>query len=377
MKNISLYIHIPFCEQKYYYCDFSSFIGKDSLKGQYIDALNKEIDDKNLNKYFIDTIFIGGGTPSLLEAEELEIIFKKINELNLSDNLEFTIECTPGSITKEKLDIMKKYGVNRLSIKLQAIQNTLFRDIGRNYSYEVFKEEFNLARECGFNNINVDLMFALPGQKLNDWKESLELISSLKPEHISTYSLIIEEGTVLDKLYEQGKVELPNEEIKREMYYMAKEILESSGMKQYEISNYSRENLESRHNIAYWEMKEWIGVGSAASSHINGRRITNILEVEDYISRIFKNEPVEVENHINTQNENIEEFMFMGLGKIDGISEEEFKNRFNKSIDEIYEDIISKYIKEGLIIREDRRIKLTVKGIEYSNIIMADFLLEI
>ena len=377
MKNISLYIHIPFCDQKCYYCDFPSFAGKGGLKGQYVEALNKEIDNKNFKNYIIDTIFIGGGTPSSLEARELEIMLKKVNELNFSHDLEFTVECNPGSITKEKLNVMKKYGVNRLSMGLQAIQNTLLRDIGRIHSYEVFKENFNLARECGFNNINVDLMFALPGQKLNEWKESLELISSLKPEHISAYSLIIEDGTPFSRMYEQGKLKLPNEDVEREMYHMAKDILESNGMKQYEISNYSRENLECRHNLAYWDMKEWIGVGSAASSYIDGNRITNVSEIEEYILRIYENKSPEAENHMNTEKENIEEFMFMGLRKIDGISEKEFENRFNKSIDEIYKDIISKYIKEGLIIREDGRIKLTAKGIEYSNIIMADFLLEI
>lgn len=377
MKNISLYIHIPFCDQKCYYCDFPSFAGKGGLKGQYVEALNKEIDNKNLKDYIIDTIFIGGGTPSSLEARELEIMLKKVNELNFSDDLEFTVECNPGSITKEKLDVMKKYGVNRLSMGLQAVQNTLLRDIGRIHSYEVFKENFNLARECGFNNINVDLMFALPGQKLNEWKESLELISSLKPEHISAYSLIIEDGTPFSRMYEQGKLKLPNEDVEREMYHMAKDILESNGMKQYEISNYSRENLECRHNLAYWDMKEWIGVGSAASSYIDGNRITNVSEIGEYISRISKNKSPEAENHMNTEKENIEEFMFMGLRKIDGISEEKFENRFNKSIDDVYKDIISKYIEQGLIIREDNRIKLTAKGIEYSNVVMADFLLEI
>ena len=377
MKNISLYIHIPFCDQKCYYCDFPSFAGKGGLKGQYIEALNKEIDNKNLNNYIIDTIFIGGGTPSSLEARELEIMLKKVNELNFSDNLEFTVECNPGSITREKLNVMKKYGVNRLSMGLQAVQNTLLRDIGRIHSYEVFKENFNLARECGFNNINVDLMFALPGQKLNEWKESLELISSLKPEHISAYSLIIEEGTPFNKMYEQGKLKLPNEDIERKMYHMAKDILEGNEMKQYEISNYSREDLECRHNLAYWDMKEWIGVGSAASSYINGKRITNVSEIEEYILRISKNGSAEAENHMNTQEENIEEFMFMGLRKINGVSEEEFKDRFNKSIDDVYKEVISKYINEGLIIRENNRIKLTAKGIEYSNIVMADLLLEI
>ena len=374
MKNISLYVHIPFCDQKCHYCDFPSFAGKGDLKDKYIKMLSKEIDNTSKN-YIIDTIFVGGGTPSSLSAEQLEKVLSKIGEFDFADNIEFTVECNPGSITKEKLDVMKKYGVNRISMGLQAVQNTLLKDIGRIHSYEVFKENFKLARECGFDNINVDLMFGLPNQKVSEWKESLEMICSLEPEHISAYSLIIEEGTRFERLYEADKLKLPNEDDEREMYHIAKEILCENGFNQYEISNYAKENLECRHNIAYWKMENWLGVGSAASSYMDGKRFTNHSSIEEYISSIENGENQKAENTTNTENENIEEFMFMGLRLIDGISEDDFEMRFKKKIDDVYGDKISRFIKEGLLIRENRKLYLSESGIEYSNKVMSEMLL--
>ena len=374
MKNISLYVHIPFCDQKCHYCDFPSFAGKGDLKDKYIEMLSKEIDNTSKN-YIIDTIFVGGGTPSSLSAEQLEKALSKIGEFTFADNIEFTVECNPGSITKEKLDVMKKYGVNRLSMGLQAVQNTLLKDIGRIHSYEVFKENFKLARKCGFDNINVDLMFGLPKQKVSEWKESLEMICSLEPEHISAYSLIIEEGTRFERLYEADKLKLPNEDDEREMYHIAKEILCENGFNQYEISNYAKENLECRHNIAYWKMENWLGVGSAASSYMDGKRFTNHSSIEDYISSIENGENQKAENTTNTENENIEEFMFMGLRLIDGISEDVFEMRFKKKIDDVYGDKISIFVKERLLIRENRRLYLSEAGIEYSNKVMSEMLL--
>ncbi|MGL4742369.1 MAG: radical SAM family heme chaperone HemW [Sarcina sp.] len=374
MKNISLYIHIPFCDQKCYYCDFPSFAGKGDLKDRYIEALNKEI-NQSLEGYIIDTIFVGGGTPSSLNANQLEKMLIEVNKFNLSKDIEFTVECNPGSITKEKLDVMKKYGVNRISMGLQAVQNTLLKDIGRIHSYEVFKENFRLVRDCGFENINVDLMFGLPSQGMKEWKESLEMISNLNPEHISAYSLIIEEGTRFEKLYEEGKLRLPSEDIERDMYHLAKEILEENHYKQYEISNYAKEGCECRHNIAYWKMNNWLGVGSAASSYIDGERFTNYSKIEAYINYMENSSNVREFETENLKEENIEEFMFMGLRMIEGISEKAFENRFSKKVDDYYKNILEKFLEQGLLIRENDRICLTEKGIEYSNVVMSEMLL--
>ncbi|WP_415329823.1 radical SAM family heme chaperone HemW [Clostridium perfringens] len=377
MDKISLYIHIPFCAQKCLYCDFPSFARKDHLRKAYIEALNKEIISlrEKHNNLEINTIFIGGGTPSVLEADELECLLKEVAKLNMAKDIEYSMECNPGNLTEEKLEVMKKYGVNRISMGLQAKQDNLLKGLGRIHNYKTFKENFLLAKKVGFNNINVDLMFGLSNQRLNEWEETLREIISLEPAHISAYSLIIEEGTAFYNLYENDKLKLPTEEEERKMYHLAKKILEENGFNQYEISNYAKEGKECRHNLAYWNMDNWIGVGSAAASYINGKRIKNISSVEKYINSI--NEKGEAVEEIinNSKNDNMEEFMFMGLRKINGIDENEFKKRFSMNINDVYGEILNKYIGEGLLIRESGRIFLSEKGIEISNIIMADFLL--
>ncbi|MCC5433063.1 radical SAM family heme chaperone HemW [Clostridium perfringens] len=378
MDKISLYIHIPFCAQKCLYCDFPSFARKDHLRKAYIEALNKEIISlrEKHNNLEINTIFIGGGTPSVLESDELECLLKEVAKLNMAKDIEYSMECNPGNLTEEKLEVMKKYGVNRISMGLQAKQDNLLKGLGRIHNYKTFKENFLLAKKVGFNNINVDLMFGLPNQRLNEWEETLREIISLEPAHISAYSLIIEEGTAFYNLYENDKLKLPTEEEEeRKMYHLAKKILEENGFNQYEISNYAKEGKECRHNLAYWNMDNWIGVGSASASYMDGKRIKNISSVEEYINSI--NEKGEAIEEIinNSKNDNMEEFMFMGLRKINGIDENEFKNRFSMNINNVYGEIINKYIDEGLLIRESGRIFLSEKGIEISNIIMADFLL--
>ena len=377
MDKISLYIHIPFCAQKCLYCDFPSFARKDHLRKAYIEALNKEIINlrEKHNNLEINTIFIGGGTPSVLESNELECLLKEIAKLNMAKDIEYSMECNPGNLTEEKLEVMKKYGVNRISMGLQAKQDNLLKGLGRIHNYKTFKENFLLAKKVGFNNINVDLMFGLPNQRLNEWEETLREIISLEPAHISAYSLIIEEGTAFYNLYENDKLKLPTEEEERKMYHLAKKILEENGFNQYEISNYAKEGKECRHNLAYWNMDNWIGVGSAAASYINGKRIKNISSVEEYINSI--NEKGEAVEEIinNSKNDNMEEFMFMGLRKINGIDANEFKKRFSMNINDVYGEILNKYIDEGLLIRDSGRIFLSEKGIEISNIIMADFLL--
>lgn len=377
MDKISLYIHIPFCAQKCLYCDFPSFARKDHLRKAYIEALNKEIISlrEKHNNLEINTIFIGGGTPSVLESDELECLLKEVAKLNMAKDIEYSMECNPGNLTEEKLEVMKKYGVNRISMGLQAKQDNLLKGLGRIHNYKTFKENFLLAKKVGFNNINVDLMFGLPNQRLNEWEETLREIISLEPAHISAYSLIIEEGTAFYNLYENDKLKLPTEEEERKMYHLAKKILEENGFNQYEISNYAKEGKECRHNLAYWNMDNWIGVGSAAASYINGKRIKNISSVEKYINSINEKREAVEEIINNSKNDNMEEFMFMGLRKINGIDENEFKNRFSMNINDVYGEILNKYIDEGLLIRESGRIFLSEKGIEISNIIMADFLL--
>ena len=373
-KELSLYIHIPFCKQKCFYCDFPSYASIDYLREDYVEALCKEIEEK-ASKYIIKSIFIGGGTPSYLETKEIIKLLNSINKLNLKEDMEFSMECNPGALEEEKLKAMLKGGVNRISMGLQAVQNSLLEDIGRIHSFKQFEENFNMARKVGFKNINVDLMFGLPNQKVDEWKESLEVIARLNPEHISAYSLIVEEGTPFYRLWENNKLILPEEDDERTMYDITKEILEGYGYRQYEISNYAKEGFECFHNKVYWKCEEYLGVGSASTSFIDGKRIKNIENVKEYIDRISIDKDVTEEITINTLEDSMEEFVFMGLRLINGISLEKFRKRFGVNIESIYKDVIDKNINKKLLVIENDRLRLTKKGVELSNSVMSDFIL--
>lgn len=374
MEEMSLYIHIPFCKQKCLYCDFPSYSGKEKFMDEYIDALNKEILEK-AQKYSISSVFIGGGTPSYLKDLNLERLFMTLNKLNLKENIEFTMECNPGTLNRKKLELMKKYNVNRISMGLQSTKNSILKEIGRIHNYEDFKNNYFLAREIGFDNINVDLMFGLPNQKLEEWQESLVEIAKLQPEHISVYSLIIEEGTHFYDLYEKNKLDLPEEDDERLMYLVAKEILDKYGYHQYEISNFAKAQKECFHNKVYWKCNEYLGLGVSSSSFVDKKRIKNLDEIQEYIEKINNHESIIEEIYVNDLNDDMEEFMFMGLRMIEGININEFKKRFNKNINEVYGDIIEKNIKKELLICKSERLFLSRKGIEISNYVMSDFII--
>lgn len=374
MKEMSLYIHIPFCKQKCLYCDFPSYSGKESLMDDYVDALNKEILNK-ADEYKIKSIFIGGGTPSYLNEKNMEKLLSTINKLSFCDDIEFTMECNPGTLNEEKLLIMKRNNVNRLSLGLQSTNNSLLKEIGRIHSFNEFKENYILARECGFNNINVDLMFGLPNQTIEDWKKSLEDIISLKPDHVSAYSLIIEEGTCFYNLYEKDKLNLPCENDERMMYSMTKDILKEHGYHQYEISNYAQDGKECFHNKVYWKFEEYLGLGVSSSSFVDEKRIKNIDDIREYIEKVNNNEDIGGEIHVNDEKDDMEEFMFMGLRMIEGIDVEKFKMKFGKDVYDVYKEPIEKHVQEGLLIYDSGKLKLTPKGIELSNYVMSDFIL--
>lgn len=369
----SLYIHIPFCKSKCLYCDFPSYYGKDNLMNDYVDALCKEIEIK-CNKE-IRTIFIGGGTPTYLDVKNIEKIGKVINKLNLHKELEFTVEGNPGTFSKEKLTAFKNMGVNRLSIGLQAYQNYLLKKVGRIHNIDDFLNSFNLAREIGFDNINVDLMFGLPDQTKEAWTETLEEIIKLNPEHISAYSLIIEENTPFYEMDLKEELKLPNEDLEREFYAITKEKLNENGYIQYEISNFSKLGRACKHNLVYWNLEEYIGCGSAAHSFVDNKRLSNEEEIEVYIDKIKNYCDATKEIHINSRNETMEEFMFMGLRKLNGISIKEFYQRFNVNIYEIYDEVINKFTSNGLLIENEDNIRLSDRGIELSNVVMQEFLI--
>lgn len=374
MKEIGIYIHIPFCIKKCEYCDFISYCNKKEYVPQYINALKKEIKN-NINKeYKITTIYIGGGTPSSIEenyiADIIETIKLNMNDEDLKDfeNIEVTIEVNPGTVNKEKLQVYKKIGINRLSIGLQETHNELLKSIGRIHTYEEFIKTYNLARKIGFNNINVDLMIALPNQTIRDIKENLEKITKLNPEHISVYSLILEEGTPFYNKYNENKIKLPDEELERNMYWYVKNTLENNGYMHYEISNFSKKGFESKHNMNCWNQEEYLGFGVAAHSYNNKIRYSNTNSIEEYIKGSNK-----IIHEEQTLEDMQKEYMLLGLRKIEGINIQKFKNKFAQNPIFIFKEQLNKLVDEELIIVDGNEIKLTNKGLDLANIVWEEF----
>ena len=374
MKEIGIYIHIPFCIKKCEYCDFVSYCNKKEYVPQYINALKKEIKN-NINKeYKITTIYIGGGTPSSIEENYIADIIETI-KLNMNDedlknfeNIEVTIEVNPGTVNKEKLQVYKKIGINRLSIGLQETHNELLKSIGRIHTYEEFIKTYKLARKIGFNNINVDLMIALPNQTIQDIKENLEKITKLNPEHISVYSLILEEGTPFYNKYNENKIKLPDEELERNMYWYVKNTLENNGYMHYEISNFSKKGFESKHNMNCWNQEEYLGFGVAAHSYNNRIRYSNTNSIEEYIKGSNK-----IIHEEQTLEDMQKEYMLLGLRKIEGINIQKFKNKFAQNPIFIFKEQLNKLVDEELIIVDGNEIKLTNKGLDLANIVWEEF----
>jgi len=375
MKKLGLYIHIPFCKKKCLYCDFPSYGSMEKYMVDYAKALSIEINNKCKDRKF-NTIFIGGGTPSYLSMEAWKILKETLSKVNKYDDYEFSVECNPGSFDKDKLEIIKAAGANRISIGLQACQDELLASLGRIHSFDEFLKSFEMARNIGFENINVDLMFAIPRQSFSQWKETLEKVSGLEPEHISCYSLIVEEGTPFYKMNEEGSLVLPEEDTEVKMYNYTVEFLKGNGYKQYEISNFAKEHKECMHNLIYWSMDEYIGCGASAHSYFNNIRNKNDGNVKKYIEKILTNKDASTEEHENSTKDNMEEFMFLGLRKTEGISISDFKSKFNVNIYDIYGSVINKYKDLGLIKVDQDKVYLSEKAVHISNTIMSDFILK-
>lgn len=400
-----IYIHIPFCVRKCLYCDFVSGVGSKEKMESYQNALLKEIESTVINET-VDSVFFGGGTPSVYPVEYIEeimtLLYKNFNiignsmignipdRVNAVNNLaEITIECNPGTLDTDKLYRYKKAGINRLSIGLQSASDDELKILGRIHTYKEFEHSFIMAREAGFANINIDIMSAIPNQSLSSYKNTLKKVINLNPEHISAYSLIIEEGTDFYSKYGEGKKgesELPDEDTDREMYHFTKEFLRENGYERYEISNYAKEGKECRHNLKYWSRDNYYGFGISASSLKDNVRYTNINDIDKYINVmecIDKSADVETDmlNEFIREsqeeidiNEQMEEFMFLGLRKIKGVSVKEFENLFKKDIHSIYGNILKKMCNNELMEYKYEYYRLTDRGIDVSNMVLAEFL---
>lgn len=378
MEELGIYIHIPFCKQKCFYCDFCSFANKNEMQGKYVETVINEI--KNIThkeKYTVTTIYLGGGTPSILNPEYIKNILQEIkSSFEILDDAEITIEINPGTVNEEKLKKYKEYGINRLSIGLQSANDKILKKIGRIHDYKQFEETFFYARKCGFKNINVDLMIGLPTQAVEDVKQTLEKIIQKNPEHMSVYSLIIEEGTIIEKLINENKLQLPDEETERIMYWTVVNELKENGYNQYEISNFSKKTYESKHNTNCWKQKQYIGLGTSAHSYLNKKRYSNTNNIEEYIKNIQENN---ISKNITIHEEQTEEstmneYMLLGLRMIQGININEFKQKFKIDPTIKYKEILEKLQKENLIQITKTSIKLTKQGIDFGNIVWEEFI---
>ena len=450
-NELGIYIHIPFCVHKCIYCDFLSSPADVHTRKQYVRALINEIyltregkcankliknvlqgdntsyedmeeqavngltsdyalydtvcmadyektimqedisgcvdDIKSENGHIVTSIFIGGGTPSAIDAEDISDILDAVRKnYNVSDKAEITIECNPGTMDKKKAVIYRKAGINRISFGLQSTDNNELRMLGRIHTYEQFMESYKIAREAGFDNINIDLMSALPGQTMESFKAVLEKALSLGAEHISVYSLIVEEGTRLSDNIDSFPP-IPSDDEDRQMYYMTKEMLSSYGYEQYEISNYAQKGYECKHNLKYWERCDYLGFGIGAASLYGGRRYTNISDIGRYMDVLAEitnaldkscvNELLQIRTDMEelSKEDEMSEYMFLGLRKTKGIDITDFKEEFGTDIKDIFGEAIENNIARGLLIHDGNCLYLSKRGIDISNTVMSDFIL--
>lgn len=376
--NIGIYVHIPFCLSKCYYCDFTSFINGKETYELYVDALIDEIkahEASTREPLTVKTIFIGGGTPSVLPPILLEKIMKSLGEaFHIAEDVEYTIESNPGTLSVDKLRVMRDHGVNRISMGVQAYQNHLLKKIGRLHTRADFIDTYHLCRKLGFNNINLDLMFGLPDQTLEDWQETLSQITALGADHISAYSLIVEDGTPFGDMYDKGELQLVDEELERRMYHYGKEYLDQKGYSQYEISNFAKPSKASRHNIDCWKSRPYIGMGLGAHSYFQGHRYHNTYNMSEYLGSSSQLNQIQKNKEFINLKAQMEEYMFLGLRLTDGIGIEGFEERFNRSIWDVYGEQISSHKKQDLLIQKGGRIFLTPFGQDVSNIVFSSFL---
>ena len=393
-EELSLYIHIPFCVRKCGYCDFLSAPADEKARDRYVQALLMEIERYQGTETAdrkIKTLYIGGGTPSILSVDQLDCIMQKIKyTFNFCDDIEASMEMNPGTASKEKCRALYQMGINRLSIGLQSTNDMELKTLGRIHSYEDFINTYTWCREAGFQNINVDLMAALPYQTVESYTTGLRKIIRLAPEHISAYSLILEEGTPFYQKYNSGCYPLPDEEQERLMYRETEQILAQAGYERYEISNYAKKGYACRHNLVYWQGGDYLGLGLGSSSYMDGVRFHNTTDFNTYVNQ---GAYVEDREELSVQAK-MEEFMFLGLRVMAGVSGTEFEKRFGQTMEDVYGDVLRKHEEEGLLQierKEDRKeaaaaepakgktniekVMLTTNGVDVSNYVFADFLL--
>lgn len=377
-RNLELYLHIPFCVKKCAYCDFLSAPANAAERQNYVDALLREIQmSRNPYREFrVTTIFIGGGTPSVLSAEQMASVFCALRDhFDIDPDAEVTIEVNPGTVTEEKAAAWKRAGINRISIGLQSVNDRELQMLGRIHSYQEFLKTYELLRRTGFSNVNIDLISAIPGQTTASWEKTLRSVAELRPEHISAYSLIIEEGTPFYEKYGDGNEELPDEETERIMYEATDTILRQYGYHRYEISNYAKKGYQCRHNEGYWRRAEYLGLGLGAASLVGSLRFRNVSDYTAYREAIKSGKGLHEEIEELTPADEMAEFMFLGLRMMEGVSKRTFLENFGVEMNSIYGAQLEKLEGDGLLINEKDQVRLTRRGIDISNYVFEKFLI--
>ncbi len=379
MKPLALYLHVPFCVQKCLYCDFLSMPAEVNVQQQYVSALLRELEywrGQITGRYVVSSIYLGGGTPTVLSPDWLQQVGDALQRFPFASQVEFSMEVNPGTLTLDHVLTMQRIGVNRVSLGLQSAQRQELQDLGRIHTYEEFIESYALLTEYGFSNLNIDLMAGIPGQTIETYADTLDQVLAFQPKHLSAYSLIIEEGTPFFEMDQRGELQIPSEETDRYMYTLTKERLSAEGYERYEISNYARPGYACRHNLAYWQMEDYLGVGLGAASYLDGKRFTNGRSLQVYLSQ--KKDCHVAESHDLSRQEEMEEFVFLGLRKMSGISLEEYHSRFGVDFYQLYRKVLPNLFENGLLADTENhgRIYLTDRGIDVSNTVLAQFLLE-
>lgn len=391
-RGMGIYLHIPFCVKKCGYCDFLSVTATAKTRQAYIEQLIKEIRAaaETYGNIPIATVFIGGGTPSVLLPQQMQALFLQLRDsFFILPDAEITVECNPGTLDAEKLQAYRQSGVNRLSIGLQSADEKELRLLGRVHTFEQFASNYKLARSIGFENINVDIISAIPGQKISTYEQTLKKVLALAPEHISAYSLILEEGTPFfdryrqaELLREKGKPQslLPSEDEERTMYARTKELLKAAGYHRYEISNYALDGYECRHNTSYWTRNDYLGLGLGAASLIKNVRFSNTRDLETYLSLDFacQGAGAAVDHDCKetlSKQAQMEEFLFLGLRMMRGVSAENFYRQFSQKMEDVYGEVLERQLKQGLILKTADGYCLSELGIDVSNMVMAEYLL--
>ncbi len=376
MDKLGIYVHIPFCKSKCKYCDFISFSCKESNIKEYFDVLIKEIQNTKYNKNKeVTTIYLGGGTPSVPDSKYIVNTLQTIKKVfTISSNAEITIEINPGTITKQKLVDYKNAGVNRISIGLQSTNDRILKLIGRIHNYEQFINTYNLVKEVGYNNINVDLMLGIPTQTEDELIDSVRKVIKLNPNHISIYSLIVEENTEIKKMIDNNKIKMISEETERNMYWKTKNMLQKNNFNHYEISNFAKKGYESKHNLDCWNQEEYIGFGLSAHSYIDKKRFSNTENFNEYIQNKDNLDKNIIISEIQDRQDQCKEYMLIGLRKIDGVSISEFERKFRINPLFYFRFEISNLVQKELIEVDLDKIKLTKKGLDFANIVFEEFI---